>query len=75
MLAVKAHYDGRGFIPEVPISAEINQEAIITIIDKIPDMISNTEQLLNFAGSLSHDYYLKIEKALEDTEKVFPGEW
>ena len=75
MIAVKARYDGCVFVPEDPVSADINQEAIVTILDKYPEMVSNTDGLLKFAGSLLYEDYLEIEKALEDTEKVFPDEW
>jgi hypothetical protein len=33
MVAVKAHFDGYVFVPESPVDAEINQSAIITILD------------------------------------------
>jgi hypothetical protein len=75
MTAVKAHYDGRAFVPESPITAEINQEAIITLLDWRDSDTSKKEKLLSFAGSITHDDYLELEKALEDTERVYPNEW
>jgi hypothetical protein len=75
MVAVKAYYDGRAFIPEIPVKADINQPAIITILDnQIPDA-AKKGRLLSLAGSISHDDYLAIEKTLEDTERVYPNEW
>jgi hypothetical protein len=75
MVAVKAYFDGRAFIPESPVKVDINQPAIITILDnKLPNT-SRKEHLLSLAGSISHDDYLAMEKAIEDTEKVYPNEW
>jgi hypothetical protein len=75
MIAVKAYYDGHGFVPENPVSAEINQEAIITLLDQKNSDVSKKEQLLRLAGSISHEEYLEMEKLLEDTERVYPNEW
>ena len=75
MVAVKAYYDGQVFIPKSPVKAEINQEAIITLLDRKVSDISPKEYLLNLAGSISYEDYLEIEKALEDTERVYPDEW
>jgi hypothetical protein len=75
MVAVKAYYDGHAFVPESPVAAEINQEAIITILDdKMSDM-SKKEHLLSLAGSITHQEYLEIEKSLEETERIDPNEW
>ena len=75
MVAVKAFYDGRVFVPEGHVSAKINQEAIITLLDPQPAIISSKEQLLNLAGRINHEDYLEMEKALEETERVYPNEW
>jgi hypothetical protein len=75
MVAVKAYYDGCAFIPEIPVKADINQPAIITILDNQVSDAAKKGHLLSLAGSISHDEYLKIEKAIEDTEKVYPNEW
>lgn len=75
MVAVKAYYDGRVFVPKSPVSAEINQEAIITFFEPLSPDGSKKEQLLSLAGSISHADYFEIERALEETEKVYPGEW
>ena len=75
MTAVRAYFDGHSFIPESPVIAEINQEAIITFLETQPSMASKKEHLLSLAGSIAHDDYLEMEKALEDTERVYPHEW
>ena len=75
MVAVKAYYNGQVFIPESPVKAEINQEAIITLLDSKVSDSSGKEHLLSLAGSISGEDYLEIKKALKDTEKVFLGEW
>ena len=75
MAAVRAYFDGRAFIPESPVIAEINQEAIITFLESQASNISKKEQLLGLAGSIAHDDYLEMEKALEDTERVYSNEW
>jgi hypothetical protein len=75
MTAVKAFYDGHTFVPQVPVSAEINQEAIITFLEFQSSDNSKKERLLSLAGSISHDDYLEMEKALEETERVYPNEW
>jgi hypothetical protein len=75
MVTVKAYYDGHGFIPESPVAVEINQEAIITLSDGKNPGAAKKERLLSLAGSISHEEYLEIEKALEDTEKVHLNEW
>jgi hypothetical protein len=75
MTTIKALYDGEVFVPIKPVpSVKVNQEAIITLLDK-EDYVPKNEQLLDLAGSISHEDYLEIEKALEDTEKVFSNEW
>ena len=73
MTTVRAYFDGCAFIPESPVVAEINQEAIVTLLEFQPP--SQKERLLGLAGSIAHDDYLEMEKALEDTERVYPYEW
>ena len=75
MLAVKAYYDGRAFVPENPFKAEINQKAVITILDNNASDVLQKEQLLTLAGSLSNEDYREVEEALENTGKVYPSEW
>jgi hypothetical protein len=68
MLAVKAYYDGHAFITESPVAAEINQEAIITILDSKAPNSSAKDWLLGFVGSISREDCLEMEKALEETD-------
>jgi hypothetical protein len=75
VIAIKAHYDGRVFIPEIPVKVEKNQPAIVTILDNETSSIAKKEHLLSLAGTISHDEYLDLEKALEDTERLYPNEW
>jgi hypothetical protein len=75
MEAVKAYYDGHAFVPKSPVSAEINQEAIITFMEPQLSNVSKKERLLSLAGCISHEDYLELEKALEETERVYPNEW
>ena len=75
MVAIKAHFDGQAFIPENPVSAEVNQKAIITLLAPEFSNVSKRKHLLSLAGSISHEDYLEIEKALEETEKVYPNDW
>jgi hypothetical protein len=49
------------------VAAEINQEAIITILDDKMSGTSKKEHLLSLAGSITRQEYLEIEKALEET--------
>ena len=67
MTAVKAFYNGHAFVPKSPVSAEINQEAIVTFLEPQLPNSSKKEHLLSLAGSISHEDYLEIEKALEET--------
>ena len=75
MTAVKAYYDGHAFIPKSPVFAELNQEAIITLLDAKPINASKKERLLSLVGSVTHEDYIEIEKALEETERVYSNEW
>jgi len=75
MTAVRAYFDGHAFIPKSPIIAEVNQEAIITLLESRLSNVSKKEHFLSLAGSITHDDYLEIEKALEETERVYPNEW
>jgi hypothetical protein len=68
MVAVRAYFDGHVFIPESPVIAEINHEAIITLLESQLSNASKKERFLGLAGSIAHDDYLEMEKTLEDTE-------
>ena len=71
MLTVEAYFDGHVFVPKSPVFAHVNQEAIITLLEPQHPNASKKEYLLSLAGSISHEDYLEMEKALEETEKVF----
>jgi hypothetical protein len=75
MVAVKAYFDGHVFVPESPVEAEVNQSAIVTILDAGATSETKKRRLLSLAGSISNEDCLLMEKALEDTGKVFPDEW
>jgi hypothetical protein len=75
MIAVEAYYDGRAFVPKIPVSVEINQEAIITLLEPQSSNVSPRERLLSLVGSISHEDYLEMEEALKETERVYPNEW
>jgi len=75
MAVVEAYYDGYAFIPKNPVSIEINQEVIVTISEPQSINFIRKERLLSLAGSISHSDYLEMEKALEETERVYTGEW
>ena len=75
MGAVRAYYDGQVFIPKSPVSAKINQEAIITFLETQPMDTSKKSRLLGLAGCISNEDYLELDKALEETEKVYFNEW
>jgi ethanolamine utilization microcompartment shell protein EutL len=82
MVAIKAYYDGRAFVPErpLPASVEVNQEAIITLQDwnlkeRLKLEKEKKERLVNLLGSISYDDYLAMEEALKDTEKVYSRDW
>ena len=75
MTVVKAFYDGHAFVPKSPVSVDINQEAIVTFLEPQLSNSSKKEHLLSLAGCISHEDYLEIEKALEETEKIYPDKW
>jgi hypothetical protein len=75
MTAIKAFYDGRAFVPESPVAVEINQEAIITILDDTALDMPDSEWLLSFVGSIPHEDCVEIEKVLEETERIDCNEW
>ncbi|MHC6204352.1 hypothetical protein ACYULU_14325 [Breznakiellaceae bacterium SP9] len=63
---------------KVRIAAEITAFKNTDFSDEQPaqmkpsHLTSPKDRLLSLAGSISHEDYLEIEKALEDTEKVYP---
>ena len=70
MNAVKAYYDGRVFIPVEPVSAKMNQSAVITILDDTKE-----KPHVRFIGVLSDESYEEISAALKDTQEVDSDEW
>jgi hypothetical protein len=74
MIAVKAYYDGKAFVPISPVKAAQNQAAIVTVLDNtISDTVPN--EYLRFAGSLSDEDYREISEILKSTEQVNGHEW
>jgi len=65
MVAVKAYYDGQVFIPERPFKAEVNQEAIVTILDsKVSDAVRKESS----AGHTPRENHSETKKTLEGIE-------
>ena len=74
MKTAKAYFDGQTFVPITPIKAEMNQIAIITLLDGL-DMAIDDKAYLEFAGALAHDDYLELVEMLKDTEQVDDNAW
>jgi hypothetical protein len=74
MVAVKAYYDGRVFVPVSPVRVSKNQSAIVTILDEAKDETKN-KAYLQFAGTLSDENYQELTNILEATERVDENEW
>jgi hypothetical protein len=74
MIAVKAYYDGKVFIPMSPIRAAKNQAAIVTILDDTVET-KGSRDYLQFAGALSDEDCREITAILESTERVDENEW
>jgi hypothetical protein len=69
MIAVKAYYDGKTFVPLSPVKVAKNQTAIVTVLDDtIGDTATNA--YLQFAGSLPDEDYREITEILKSTEQV-----
>jgi ribosomal protein L12E/L44/L45/RPP1/RPP2 len=69
MDAVQAYYNGSVFVPLVPVNAELNQPAIITILE-VAKTDTEENRIDNFFGALSSDDYAEITEALKDTERI-----
>jgi len=66
MVAVRAYYDGHVFVPESPFKAEVNQKAIVTILDgEISPSDSLKDRVSSFADKGSGEDHGKIRKTLE----------
>jgi len=67
MVAVRAYYDGQVFVPESPFKAEVNQKAIVTILDgEVSPSDSPEDRVSSFADNASGEDHGKIRKTLED---------
>jgi len=74
MIAVKAYYDGRAFVPLTSIKITTNRSAIITILD---EEIKNppAKPHDDYFGVLSDEDYNEISKALLATQEIDKDEW
>ena len=75
---VEAYYDGHAFVPITPVAAQMNERAIITILDGITDKSMKQKSgkaYLNYAGTLSDENYDNIMEILKDTRQVDANEW
>jgi len=74
MIAVKAYYDGKAFVPLSPIKITTNQSAIITILDEeLKEPQAKPHE--NYFGVLSDEDYNEISEALLETQRVDTNEW
>jgi hypothetical protein len=67
MNIIQAYYNGSVFVPIVPVTAEINQPALITILDTSIKVNKKNNYDIYF-GALSNDSYIEIIEALKDTD-------
>jgi hypothetical protein len=74
MSAVQAYYNGSAFVPLAPVKAQLNQPALITILE-VATTNSDSKRLSQFFGALSVESYSEILDALKDTERVDIDEW
>ena len=74
MDTIQAYYNGSVFIPIAPVKAQLNQPALITILEDA-NVTINSNCLLDFFGALSAESYSEIIEALKDTERVDVNEW
>jgi hypothetical protein len=79
MQTIQAYFDGSVFIPVEQITVEMNQKAIITILDNEKDSEFPRQKagksFLRFAGAISDENYLELEDILRDTRHVDINEW
>lgn len=73
MEPIKAYYDGRVFVPVDSVKLRKNQQAIITLVDDIPQLAEQPWR--KFFGVLSPEQCAEIEEALKDTERIDRYEW
>ena len=74
MEAIQAYYDGNVFVPLVPVNLELNQPALITILDTEKKK-AESNRFMECFGALTAESYLEIAEALNDTERVDAAEW
>ena len=74
MDAIQAYYNGSVFVPLAPVKAQLNQPALITMLE-VANTDPNIKRISQFFGALSSDNYSEILEALKDTEKVDVDEW
>ena len=74
MDTIHAYYNGSVFVPTAPVKAQLNQLALITILEDVNGSIDNN-RCVNFFGTLSAESYSEIIEALKDTERVDTNEW
>ena len=74
MDTIQAYYNGSVFVPIAPVKAQLNQPALITILEDA-NVTINSNRLLDFFGALSAESYSEIIEALKDTERVDVNEW
>jgi hypothetical protein len=83
MSAIKAVYDGRVFVPLVPVRAKKNQVAVFTLLDplKTAESVKQTSSLKvtkphkRFLGALPKENIVELETILEEADKVDIDEW
>ena len=74
MDAIQAYYNGSVFVPLAPVEAQLNQPALITMLE-VASTDPNSKRISQFFGALPSENYSEILKALKDTERVDIDEW
>ena len=74
MDAIQAYYDGSVFVPLAPVKAQLNQPALVTILE-VANTNRDSKRTSQFFGALSTESSLEILEALKDTERVDIDEW
>ncbi len=78
MQTIEVYYDGRAFIPVVPVSIRVNERAVVTILGDITGKFpkhKGNKAYLDHAGALSDENYREIMEILEDTRTIDVNEW
>jgi len=74
MSTIQAYYNGSVFVPLTPVKAQLNQQALIIIVE-INSENAERKNLGALFGALSSESYLEMREALRDTERVDINEW